>query len=152
MLRLIPAPLHRQLYRFAYAMRKRWLNLRGGTLHGCSVVARDGQGRVLMVRHSYGSGRWEFPGGGIGSHEEPATAASREFAEELGCGLIDLRLLGVIEEPYHGAVNVVHVFTGLADGEPRADGREIVEARFFAREELPALGSKAERRVQMLGR
>ncbi|MBN9507030.1 MAG: NUDIX domain-containing protein [Altererythrobacter sp.] len=151
MLRLIPPPLHRQLYRLAYSLRRHWLRLRGGRLYGCHIIARDGEGRLLMVRHSYGGGQWEFPGGGIGRREEPEAAARREFAEELRCGLTGLRCLGTIEEPYLGATNEVHVFTGVADGEPRADGREVVEARFFLRDALPRpMSRKAAQRLAML--
>jgi 8-oxo-dGTP pyrophosphatase MutT (NUDIX family) len=151
MLRLIPPPLHRLLYRVAYALRGRWLRLRGGRVYGSNVIARDARGRLLMVRHSYGSRNWQFPGGGIGRREGPEAAARREFAEELRCGLAGLAFLGTIEEPYQSAVNVVHVFTGIVDGEPAVDGRELVEARFFARHELPRpLGRKAARRIEML--
>ncbi len=151
MLRLIPPPLHRLLYRLAYVLRGHWLRVRGGRVYGSNVIARDARGRLLMVRHSYGSRHWQFPGGGIGRGEEPEAAARREFAEELRCGLLALTLLGTVEEPYQSAINVVHVFTGLVDGEPAVDGRELVEARFFARHELPRpLGREAAKRLDML--
>lgn len=153
MLRLIPAALHRRLYRVAHAVRRSWLRLRGGTVHGSNVIARDARGRVLMVRHSYGGGGWEFPGGGMGRGEDPEAAARREFLEELGCGLEEVSFLGTVEEPYHGATNVVHVFTGVVAGEPRVDGRELVEARFFPRDALPEpLRRKAASRLALLGR
>jgi 8-oxo-dGTP pyrophosphatase MutT (NUDIX family) len=138
MLYLIPAPLHRLLYRAAHRLRSRWLGLRGGEIHGCSMIARDAAGRVLLVRHSYGSRNWAFPGGGMQQGEDPLAAALREFAEELGCSVSDPRLLARVEEDYHGARNVAHICTGLIDGEPRPDMREIVEARFFPPDDLPA--------------
>jgi 8-oxo-dGTP pyrophosphatase MutT (NUDIX family) len=154
MLRLIPPPLHRLLYRLAYVLRAAWLRMRGGgRVYGSSVIARDARGRLLLVRHSYGSRHWQFPGGGIGRREGPEAAARREFAEELRCSLVELTFLGTIEEPYETAVNVVHVFTGIVDGEPAVDRRELVEARFFARHELPRpLGHKAAKRIEMLDR
>jgi 8-oxo-dGTP pyrophosphatase MutT (NUDIX family) len=151
MLRLIPPRLHRSLYRLAHAVRRRWLRLRGGAVHGCSIVARDAAGRVLLVRHSYGGGSWECPGGGVKKGESAEAAARREFAEELDCALTGLVHLGRVCETYHGAANVVDVFSGLVDGEPRADGREIVEARFFAVDALPvAPGGMAARRIELL--
>lgn len=151
MLRLIPPPLHRLLYRLAYRLRAGWLRVRGGKVHGCSVIARDARGRLLMVRHSYGSRGWQFPGGGVGRREQPAAAARREFAEELHGRLAALTFLGTVEEPYHGAINVVHVFAGVAEGELRVDGREVVEARFFARDGLPRpLRAKASHRLTLL--
>lgn len=135
--RVIPAPLHRLLYRAAHWGRKRWLRLRGGEVRGCSIIARDQAGRVLLVRHSYGSGLWSLPGGGLGRNEDALAGAAREFSEELGCGLTGLRLVAMLEETFHGAAHEAHVVTGLVDGEPRPDRREIVAARFFALDDLP---------------
>ena len=151
MLHLIPPSLHRLLYRVAHGVRSRWLNLVGGRVMGVSIVARDKDGRVLMVRHSYGRHTWEFPGGGIGHQEDAETAARREFAEELGCELKSLVFLGEVEEPFHGAINVVKVFSAVLDGRPRVDGRELIEVRFFAPGELPALSDNARRRLALAG-
>ena len=151
MLHLIPPPLHRRLYRLAHAARLRWLRLRGGNIYGCSMIARDDAGRVLLVRHSYGPDRWEFPGGGLRRGEDPEVAVRREFAEELGCGLREVVWLGRVEEPFNGATNVVEVFAGLVDGEPRADAREIVEVGFFTPDALPQpVTSRVARRLAML--
>ena len=138
LLHVIPAPLHRVLYRVAHRLRRGYLRRSGRIIHGCSMIGRDRQGRILLVRHSYGPPVWAFPGGGMQRHETPVVAALREFREELGCELGDARRLTTFKENYLGAVNVSHVFTGLVEGVPRPDGREIVEARFFDRGELPA--------------
>lgn len=137
MLHLIPPRLHRALYRLAHHARKNWLQLVGGEVHGCTIIARDGQGRVLLVRHSYGSKAWAFPGGGMKKGEDVLVAAAREFAEELRCGLLDPLHLGTLDKEFHGARHIAHAITGLADGEPRPDMREVVEARFFALDALP---------------
>lgn len=137
MLHLIPAPLHRWLYRLANAIRRRWLIITKQTVHGCSVIARDNQGRVLLVRHSYGPRVWSFPGGGMKQGEDALLAAMREFAEELGCSVTDAQHVGTLEERFHSARSVAHIFTGLIDGEPRPDMREIVAARFFSVDQLP---------------
>lgn len=148
---LIPAALHRQLYRMAHRLRAAWLRLRGGEVHGCSIIARDVAGRVLLVRHSYGSGWWAFPGGGMRRGEDALAAALREFAEELGCTVSDPVHLATVEEVFHGARNVAHIFTGLIEGEPRPDGREIVEARFFAAHDLPPqTAPNVKRRLALL--
>ncbi len=137
MLRLIPRPLHRVLLVQAHRVRLVWWRIRKPLLLACRVLAFDGEGRILLVRHSYGSGRWMLPGGGIGRGEEPLLAALRELAEETACALEDPRELAVIEEPLAGTVNRVHVITGRARGVPRGDGREIVAAEFFAPDALP---------------
>lgn len=137
MLRLIPPPLHRALLVQAHRLRVVWWRIRKPLLIGCRVLAFDAAGRVLLVRHSYGSGRWMLPGGGVARGEEPVAAALRELAEETGCALRDPREIAVIEEPLAGTTNRVHVITGQALGAPQGDGREIVEARFFAPGALP---------------
>lgn len=137
MLHLIPAPLHRSALRFAHALRKRWWRLRRPRLSGCRVLALDGDGRVLLVRHAYGSGKWMPPGGGLGRGEDPVAGALRELREEVGCALVDPVRVAVAEERLQGAVNIVHVVAGRTLDSPVADGREIVEAAFFAIDGLP---------------
>lgn len=137
MLHLIPAPAHRTAFRLAHGLRKLWWRLRRPRLYGCRVIARDDAGRVLLVRHSYGSGRWMLPGGGHKRGEDALAAAAREFAEETGCMLLGAREIAVTREPLFGAVNQVHVIAGTCSGVPHADGREIVAAQFFDPEALP---------------
>lgn len=137
MLHLIPAPLHRALLRVAHGLRRAWWGLRKPRVHGCRVLALDEQGRVLLVRQSYGSGMWMPPGGGIGPGEAADVAARRELFEETGCRLVGSREVAVVVEELHGAENIVHVVAGLAHDEARADMREIIEARFFAADRLP---------------
>ncbi len=137
MLHLIPAPAHRAAFRLAHALRKLWWRLRKPHLSGCRIIARDPAGRVLLVRHSYGSGHWMLPGGGLKRGEDPLAAAAREFAVETGCELGDAGRIAVTTEPLAGTVNTVHVIAGTCTGAPRADGREIVEAEFFAPGDLP---------------
>jgi 8-oxo-dGTP pyrophosphatase MutT (NUDIX family) len=136
-LRLIPPALHRVLLVQAHRVRLIWWRARRPVLQGCRVLALGQSGDVLLVRHSYGSGRWMLPGGGIGRWETAITAACRELAEETGCTLRNAACIAVIEEPLSGAINRVHIIAGHAEGWPKADGREIVEARFFAEDGLP---------------
>ena len=137
MLHLIPAPLHRWLYRVAYRLRGRWRRYKGSLSLGVAVIALDGEGRVLLVRHSYGSGHWALPGGGRGQRENPEACARREMREELGCGLADMVLFEISHRQIHGAPNRSHVFSARIEGEPKPDGREIVEAGWFPLDALP---------------
>ncbi len=141
MLQLIPAPLHRLAYRLAHSLRLRWWRLRKPLLTGCRVLAFDSAGRVLLVRHSYGSGKWMPPGGGVSRGEAVLGAAARELLEETGCTLAGTFEFGIIEEPLHGAINRVHLVTGTTSSVPQPDGREVIAAAFFVSDELPALMS-----------
>ncbi|HEU4651457.1 MAG TPA: NUDIX domain-containing protein, partial [Croceibacterium sp.] len=69
MLHLIPAPLHRSLYRLAYRTRRAWWRVRRPRHSSVIVMAFDDHGRVLLVRHSYGPRVWSLPGGGFGRGE-----------------------------------------------------------------------------------
>lgn len=137
MFRLIPAPLHRTALRLAHAIRRRWWRLAQVQLQGCRVMAFDHLGRVLLIRHSYGSGNWMLPGGGLGRGEDPLDAALRELAEETGLALSGACQIADVEEPLYGTVNRVHLIAGRAHGEVRIDGREVIEARYFAGDAWP---------------
>lgn len=137
MLHLIPAPLHRLAYRLAHDLRKRWWRMRKPRLTGCRVLAFDQEGSVLLVRHSYGSGKWMPPGGGVGRGEEPLDAAIRELLEETACPLTGAAEFGKIDEPLHGAINRVYLITGITCGVPKPDGREVIAAAFFSPYVLP---------------
>jgi 8-oxo-dGTP pyrophosphatase MutT (NUDIX family) len=50
---------------------------------GVRAFLEDGQGKIVLVRHSYRSG-WFLPGGGVHRYEAPERAASREAEEEAG--------------------------------------------------------------------
>lgn len=137
MLYLIPAPLHRVGLRIAHAMRKLLWRLRRSRVVGCSVVALDESGCVLLVRHSYGSGRWAMPGGGLARNEEPVDGAVRELREETGCILVEAQEIMTILERRSGAASRVHMVAGRTSSDLKIDGREVIEARFFPLDRLP---------------
>ena len=134
---LLPAPLHRVGLRAAHACRKIWWRIATPRLNGCRVLARDGAGRLLLIRHSYGTGAWMPPGGGVDRGEDPVAAGRRELAEEVGLELHDARCVASSEDTLHGAGNAVHIIAGRVTGPARPDGREIIEAGFFAMDALP---------------
>jgi 8-oxo-dGTP pyrophosphatase MutT (NUDIX family) len=81
-----------------------WSRVAHPRLHGVKCVLRDGDGRLLLVRHTYGDRRaWELPGGGSRRGEDPAAAAQREAREELGVDIGAWRELGDVYGEWTGA-------------------------------------------------
>ncbi|SMC56958.1 ADP-ribose pyrophosphatase YjhB, NUDIX family [Novosphingobium sp. B1] len=142
MVPVLPAPLHRALLRLAHAARLWWWRRTGRTVTGCSVIAINAAGEVLLVRHSYHARQsWLLPGGGLARGEDVIATARRELIEETGCSLGDARHLGAITLGRNGWTNVIEIVSGVTSDDPIADGREIVEARFFPPGALPATAS-----------
>lgn len=137
MLHLIPAPLHRLLYRVADGLRSLWWRTTKPQVEGAAVIATDLNDQLLLIRLSYGSGGWNIPTGGLNRGESPADAAARELLEETGCEAHSLTLIGVQRSLIHGAKNTVHVFAAKVSDVPKADMREVIEARFFPMHSLP---------------
>lgn len=137
MLRLIPPPLHRAALRLAHAARHRWRKLVKAPLAGVSVLVLDLEGRLLLVRHSYGPGGWALPGGGMGRGEEPLDAARREVREEVGCALERVEVVEQIAETISGSPHTAWLVAGRTQDHPRPDRREVIEARFFPLHSLP---------------
>jgi ADP-ribose pyrophosphatase YjhB (NUDIX family) len=136
-LHLIPAPLHKAALRLAHRLRgamRRWLGL---SSHGVALAALDAEGRVLLVRHSYGSGGWALPGGGRKPWEDPEACLRREIREELNCQLREIELFEVRESVLQGAPNRTHVFLARLESEVRIDGRELIAADWFQPTALP---------------
>ena len=143
---LVPLWLHRAALRLAHRLRVAWWRHRRRPVPGCMVVARNATGQVLLVRHSYHrSDAWMLPGGGVARGETPVAAATRELAEETGCQLADAVHFADHLRDRGGWLNQIALVAGSAQGTPRADGRELLAAAFFALDALPPTTSAATR-------
>lgn len=132
--------------------RQFYWRLIGPRTLGVRIVVRDGDGRFLLVRHSYGAGDWLFPGGGVHRRERIDAAARREAHEETGVLIPDapgaLLLVGVFSNLREGKSDHVVVFEAVEwypASEP-SDDPEIAETGWFAPDDLPARTSPATRR------
>lgn len=104
---------------------------------GVVALCVDEAGGVLLARHRVGDPRWRLPGGWLERQESIGDCIRRELREELGC---EAEVLGVSEVTAgykYPRVEVVLRCRLLS--EPRAASGEIVEVRYFARDELPPL-------------
>lgn len=63
-------------------MQRWWRVARGMTL-GVRGVVENGEGQILLVRHTYVAG-WHFPGGGVERGETAYDAIAKELREEAG--------------------------------------------------------------------
>ena len=104
---------------------------------GVLAVVQDGEGRVLLVKTSYRGLRWQLPGGYVEQGESPLEALSREAQEELGTDIHDPQLVCVYCKTYESNMNLI--FRGaLGSGHPVADGKEVLECRYYRIDDLPA--------------
>lgn len=112
-----------------------------------AAVMFDEAGRVLLARHSTG-GVWSTPGGAIDPDETPQDAVVREVWEELRLDVEPIRFLGTFGGPdfritYENGDEVAYVITAfecrIVGGAIRPDGDEVLEARWFAVDELADL-------------
>jgi 8-oxo-dGTP pyrophosphatase MutT (NUDIX family) len=106
---------------------------------GVRGMVFDGEGRVLLVRHTYIPG-WYLPGGGVERGETMALSLRRELEEEAGVTLTgEARLYGIyanFREFKSDHVALYVVAHGDYGHEPRRSP-EIAESGFFALDALP---------------
>lgn len=115
---------------------------------GVRGVVVDGEGRVLLLRHTYTPG-WHFPGGGVEKGETSHQALLRELLEEAG---VDATASAVRLVSVHANAAIFpndHVLVYRVEGwrQVAATQRgEIAEKGFFYPHDLPAGATPATRR------
>ena len=134
------AALGRLAYRVAYRLLQAWAAVARPHFRGVKCVLRDGDGRVLFVRHTYGRREaWEIPGGGARRGEPAEDAARREAREELGAVVAVWERLAVVDGTWHGRREHLEVFGAPWPGGPvRRDPVEIAAVAWFSPAEPPA--------------
>ena len=113
------------------------------------VVERD-DGSVLLLRNSYRKG-WGLPGGLLRRGEEVDAAARREVREETGISVELAGPPGVIVDARARRVDVVFRARPLAAAAAAPSSPEIVEARWFSPEELPAMQKESAAALRLAG-
>jgi 8-oxo-dGTP pyrophosphatase MutT (NUDIX family) len=121
--------------------------VRGMTLGTRTLVLRDVDREVLLVRHGYSAG-WLLPGGGVERGETLLEAAVREVREEAGIAAEEEpRLHGIFlnDRQFRGDHVACYVLRRFS-GTPIRTGFEIAEARFFPVAALPESATGGTRR------
>lgn len=120
----------------------RWEAIRNAPC--ASVIIQRPDGRVLLGRRAIDPWRgwWEIQGGFCDYGEHPAATARREAIEEvrLEVELVEWRGDYLHPVPGDDVWRMVTVYLGRPtdpDAEPSVDGREVVEAEWFALDALP---------------
>jgi ADP-ribose pyrophosphatase YjhB (NUDIX family) len=109
-----------------------------------SVILRDAEGRVLLVRQADGA-VWSTPGGAVEPLECPSDAAVREMWEETGLHVRLTRLIGVfggeefVVEYSNGDKTSYAMIVFEAEqigGRLRTKTEETTDAKYLSRDEL----------------
>ena len=112
---------------------------------GCGVLIENEEGQLLLQKRT-DTGQWCVPGGAMEIGETYEEAAKREIREEVGVEVTDLSLFGL----YSGKDRLIHypnddevyslsvIFhTNSFIGKISDSDSEVMEHRFFSREDIP---------------
>jgi ADP-ribose pyrophosphatase YjhB (NUDIX family) len=125
-------------YRVAYLVLYAYSRIVRPHTRGVKCMLVDGDD-VLLVRHSYGPGDWDLPGGFCRRGEAFADAARREVAEELRVSATRFTDLGELRTQRHGRRETLHAFRiDVSDRTVAIRSVEVSEWGWFPRRELPA--------------
>lgn len=106
-------------------------------LIGAAAVILDSEGRVLLVKHSYGLNNWDLPGGKAEENESAEETARREVLEEVGVEVGIGELTGIYYDPNYDMHHFVFLASNTNHAVPQPSSPEILECKFCSRDELP---------------
>lgn len=105
------------------------------------IVAVEREGKILLARNAnFPPGRYSVIAGFVEPGESFEDAVRREVKEEVSVEVKNIRYFG--SQPWPFPHTIMVGFTAQwASGEIKPDGREILDARWFAPDELPDIPS-----------
>jgi 8-oxo-dGTP diphosphatase len=106
---------------------------------GANAAIFDDQGRILLVKHTYGKKNWELPGGVAEFNESIVTTALREAKEETGLQVEAKHTTGIYYEPDLDLLLFVFLCQLKNDtfDALKPDQKEISECKFWSIDALP---------------
>ncbi|MEN9649493.1 MAG: hypothetical protein RL094_460 [Candidatus Parcubacteria bacterium] len=135
------------IYKLGYPIAKSVWFFTRPTTQGvkCLIIkkgepATSGSDQLLLIRHTYGKGTWNLPGGGIKRDEDHVEAIKREVFEELGICLEDtkIRAVGSFFTTREFKKDTVFCFAAEVTNEYfKIDEHEIAEAKWFSLDTIP---------------
>ncbi len=129
--RFILSPL-RTVYRKVFRPKTRGVKV--------FIQCRD---EILLIKNTYGSQKWNLPGGGVKKKEALSVAAKREIREELNIKLSDLKKVGSFLNTKEHIKDTVTVFIAKVENKNfRMNKKEIKQAQWFNKKELKTLPDK----------
>jgi len=117
-------------------VRLYWFVFRPQT-EGVKVVLKNDNDQLLLVRHTYGSRDWTFPGGGREGGESSAETARREMREELSVQIDDLHVHDSFVSTKEYKHDHITVCSGKVTEDLNPSPFEIAETQWFNRDHLP---------------
>ena len=95
---------------------------------------------ILMLKKTFGSTKWVFPGGAVKDGEDKKHACIREIKEDLGVILSDVSYLGCFTQNVHHRKETMHCFSAHVKSKEMSLAQDRVqEAGWFKLSKLPEL-------------
>lgn len=110
-------------------------------LDAAAIVPVHDDGRILLIRQFrpvLNAWLWEIPAGLLEPSEDPKLCAARELEEETGWTAENVEPIIGVHTSCGFTDEVIHLFkgTGLKPGRLAREPGEVIEERFFTRDEV----------------
>jgi ADP-ribose pyrophosphatase YjhB (NUDIX family) len=106
-------------------------------LVGVTGVILNNKKEILLFRHSYRSTEWGLPGGYIKAKEHPREGLEREIEEETSLTVSADTRYKIRTDRETARLDIVYI--GAFIGGEFKPSAEVLEAKFFSFNELPAI-------------
>ncbi|ACT00155.1 NUDIX hydrolase [Paenibacillus sp. JDR-2] len=106
-------------------------------LMGAAAIITNTEGKVLLVKHSYGKNNWDLPGGKSEANESAQQTAAREVVEETALSVEIGALTGIYYDPAYDMHHFVFLADIVGDQHPVPSSPEILECRYCDPRNLP---------------